>query len=87
MRNLRGKYQPNTRSIHLQKLKKSKDEEFEIIGYSAPNKETEKEWVIWTCKAKNGKKFNVKLWGIWKKEDNNLLMRKNIKENQLTVKY
>ena len=63
LRNIEGKYQPKIRSVHLQKLKKFFDEEFEIVGFSAPESGSEHGCVIWTCKAKNGRSFNVKPLG------------------------
>ena len=87
MRNLRGKYQPNTRSIHLQKLKKSKDEKFEIIGFSAPNTGTEYGCVIWTWKAKNGKTFSVKPLGNLEERRQQFINGKKYLGKKLTVKY
>ena len=87
MRNIKGKYQSNTRSIHLQKLKKSKDEEFEIVGYSAPNTGTEYGCVIWTCKAKNGKTFNVKPLGNLDERRQQFINGKKYIGKMLTVKY
>ena len=87
MRNIKGKYQPNTRSIHLQKLKKSRDEEFEIVGYSAPNTGTEYGCVIWMCKAKNGKTFSVKPLGNLDERRQQFINGKSYIGKKLTVKY
>jgi len=87
MRNIEGKYQPKIRSIHLQKLKKSCDEEFEIIGFSAPDSGAEHGCVIWTCRAKNGRSFNVKPLGNLDDRRFQFLNGKSYIGKKLTVKY
>lgn len=65
IRNIKGKYEENTRSTELQKLKRFVDEEFEIIGYQTPTIGKEVGCVIWECKTKEGKSFTVRPEGSY----------------------
>ncbi len=87
IRNKSGLYEENTRSIHLQKLKKFIDEEFEIIDYTTPNIGKEVGCVIWICKTKEGKKFNVRPSGNYKERKNLYRNAKKYIGKMLTVRY
>jgi len=63
IRNKKGKYAENARSNHLQKIKKFLDEEFEIINYNTLKTGKEVGWVIWICKTKDWKTFNMRPQG------------------------
>ena len=87
IRNKQGKYAENARSNHLQKLKKFKDEEFEIVNYTTPTQGKEVGCVVWICKTKEGKTFSVRPSGNYderKKQYNN---GKKYIGKMLTVKY
>jgi ATP-dependent DNA ligase len=86
LRNKCGKYGQNQRSNDLQKFKIFVDDEFEITDYTAG---TGKEvgCVIWICKTKHGKIFNVRPEGNY--EDRKKMYR-NAKKcigKSLTVRY
>ena len=87
MRNTQGKYEPKIRSPNLLKLKKYMDEEFEIIGFSAPNSGSEHGCVIWTCRAQNGRSFNVKPLGNLEDRRYQFEHGKDYLGKKLTVKY
>ena len=59
VRNKQGPYELGTRSIHLQKYKEFEDDEYEIVG-AKDGEGKEKGLVIWICKTKDGKTFNVR---------------------------
>lgn len=86
IRNKNGKYKQNYRSPDLQKYKDFIDNEYEIIGYKN-GRGSEKECIIWICKTKDGKRFNVRPSGTFDE-------RKKIYKNAdryigkfLTVRY
>jgi len=87
VRNKKGKYAENARSNNLQKLKKFKDEEFEIIDFTSAKTGKEIGCVVWICKTKEGKKFNVRPLGSY--EDRKKLYNngKDYIGKMLTVKY
>ena len=87
IRNKSGLYEENTRSIHLQKLKKFIDEEFEIIGYTTPNQGKEVGCVIWICKTKEGKKFNVRPSGNYQERKKLYREAKKYIGKMLTVRF
>jgi len=87
MRNVEGKYFPNGRSVNLQKLKKFFDEEFEIVDFTSSEKGAEKGCVIWKCKAKSGRTFNVKPLGSIEERRKIFQNGKNYIGKKLTVKY
>ena len=87
IRNKKGKYAENTRSNHLQKLKKFIDEEFEIINYTTPNTGKEVGCVIWICKTKDGKSFNVRPQGNYDERKKQYKEGKKYIGKMLTVKY
>ena len=87
IRNKSGLYEENTRSVNLQKLKKFIDEEFEIIDYTTPNIGKEVGCVIWICKTKEGKKFNVRPSGNYKERKNLYRNAKKYIGKMLTVRY
>ena len=87
IRNKKGKYEENSRSINLQKLKKFIDEEFEIIDYTTPDTGKEVGCVIWVCKTKEGKKFTVRPSGNYQERK---ILYRNAKKyigKMLTVRY
>ena len=59
VRNKKGKYHLATRSADLQKYKEFEDDEYEVVGFTE-GEGHEKGLVIWTCKTKSGKQFNVR---------------------------
>ena len=87
IRNKSGLYEENTRSIHLQKLKKFIDEEFEIIGYTTPDQGKEVGCVIWICKTKEGKKFNVRPSGNYQERKKLYREAKKYIGKMLTVRF
>ena len=87
IRNKKGIYEENSRSINLQKLKKFIDEEFEIIDYTTPDTGKEVGCVIWVCKTKEGKKFTVRPSGNYQERK---ILYRNAKKyigKMLTVRY
>ena len=87
IRNKKGKYAENARSNHLQKLKKFIDEEFEIIDYTTPTTGKEVGCVVWICKTKDGKKFNVRPSGNYDERKKQYKNGKKYIGKMLTVKY
>ena len=87
IRNKKGLYEENTRSVNLQKLKKFVDEEFEIIDYTTPNIGKEVGCVIWICKTKEGKKFNVRPSGNYQERKQLYKNAKKYIGKMLTVRY
>ena len=87
IRNKKGKYAENARSNHLQKLKKFIDEEFEIIDYTTPSSGKEVGCVVWICKTKEGKKFNVRPLGSYEERKNQYNDGKKYIGKKITVKY
>ena len=87
IRNKKGLYEENTRSVNLQKLKKFVDEEFEIIDYTTPNIGKEVGCVIWICKTKEGKKFNVRPSGNYQERKQLYRNAKKYIGKMLTVRY
>ena len=59
VRNKKGAYHLATRSADLQKYKEFEDDEYEVVGFTE-GEGHEKGLVIWTCKTKDGKRFNVR---------------------------
>jgi DNA ligase-1 len=59
VRNKKGAYHLATRSADLQKYKEFEDDEYEVVGFTEGEGQ-EKGLVIWICKTKGGKKFNVR---------------------------
>ena len=87
IRNKKGKYAENARSNNLQKLKKFIDEEFEIIDYTTPTTGKEIGCVVWICKTKEGKKFNVRPSGNYDERKKQYKDGKKYIGKMLTVKY
>jgi DNA ligase-1 len=87
IRNKKGKYAENARSVDLQKLKKFIDEEFEITGYTTPTAGKEVGCVIWICKTKDGKTFNVRPQGNYDERKKLYRNGKKYIGKMLTVKY
>ena len=87
IRNKKGKYAENARSNNLQKLKKFIDEEFEIIDYTTPKTGKEIGCVVWICKTKEGKKFNVRPSGNYDERKKQYKDGKKYIGKMLTVKY
>ena len=87
IRNKSGLYEENNRSVNLQKLKKFIDEEFEIIDYTTPNIGKEVGCVIWICKTKEGKKFNVRPSGNYQERKYLYRNAKKYIGKMLTVRY
>ena len=87
IRNKSGLYEENTRSVHLQKLKKFIDEEFEIIDYTTPDQGKEVGCVIWICKTKEGKQFSVRPSGNYQERKKLYREAKKYIGKMLTVRY
>ena len=87
IRNKEGKYEENHRSKNLQKLKKFKDDEFEIVDYTTGNYGKEQGCVVWICKAKNGKYFNARPLGSFEQRKVWYEHGKKYIGKMLTVKY
>ena len=87
IRNKKGKYAENARSNNLQKFKKFIDEEFEIIDYTTPTTGKEVGCVVWICKTKEGKKFNVRPSGNYDERKKQYKDGKKYIGKMLTVKY
>lgn len=86
VRLLDGEYELGYRSHSLLKIKTYKDAEFEIVGYgSGAGKFSD--CVIWTCKTKEGKQFNVVPKGTLEKKRAWLKEAKKYIGEQLTVRY
>jgi ATP-dependent DNA ligase len=75
-----------TRSKNLQKFKNFEDDEFEIIGFKEGTGH-DKGTVIWKCKAKNGKDFDVRPVGTVKERSDYLKNAKKCIGKMLTVTY
>ena len=87
IRNKKGKYAENARSNNLQKLKKFIDEEFEIIDFTTPKTGKEIGCVVWICKTKEGKKFNVRPSGNYQERKKLYREGKKYIGKMLTVRY
>ena len=87
IRNKSGLYEENTRSVHLQKLKKFIDEEFEIIDYTTPDQGKEVGCVIWICKTKEGKQFSVRPSGNYQERKKLYREAKKYIGKMLTIRY
>ena len=87
IRNKSGLYEENTRSVHLQKLKKFIDEEFEIIDYTTPDQGKEVGCVIWICRTKEGKQFSVRPSGNYQERKKLYREAKKYIGKMLTVRY
>ena len=74
------------RSKYLQKYKKFFDDEFEVIGF---DKEIQNgiSLIVWTCKTKTGKKFNVRPKGTNEERAKYYEEAKNYIGKKLTVEY
>lgn len=86
IRNMDGLYKKDYRCKDLQKFKKFKEDEYEIIGFRE-GQNTEKGCVVWICKTEEEKEFSVRPEGTQN-------MRKEYFKNgeksigkKLTVKY
>jgi DNA ligase-1 len=84
IRNPEGKYKWGKRSSDLLKYKLFQDDEFEITGYYY-GKGVNENIVTWTCKTKDGKKFNVLQEGTH--EEKRAIKPKDCLGKMLTVKY
>ena len=87
IRNKSGLYEENTRSVHLQKLKKFIDEEFEIIDYTTPDQGKEVGCVIWICRTKEGKQFSVRPSGNYQERKKLYREAKKYIGKMLTIRY
>jgi DNA ligase-1 len=86
IRNKLGLYKLATRSADLQKYKEFEDGEYEVVSFTE-GEGLEKGLVIWTCKTKDGRQFNVRPRGTH--EDRATLFKKASKYvgQLLTVRY
>lgn len=85
-RNADAKYDFGHRSEHLQKLKEFVEDEFPITGVKE-GKGKMAGLAIFTCQAKNGESFDVKLEGKLENLRQYLVDEKTWKGKKLTVKY
>ena len=86
LRNLEGKYCINLRSKNLQKYKYFQDEEYEIIG-AKTGTGREEGAIIWTCKTKEDKIFDVRPKGTIKSRKKIYKEYKKYIGKFLTVKF
>lgn len=87
IRNIQGKYEPNVRSVHVQKIKKYVESVFEIVGCSTPKDGKEHGCVIWKCVTPNGKFFFVKPKGSHEERRNQYMNWKSYVGRKLLVRY
>ena len=86
VRNKKGHYHLATRSADLQKYKEFEDDEYEVVGFTE-GEGHEKGLVIWTCKTKDGKKFNVRPRGTHEERAALFKEAGNYIGKKLTVRY
>jgi DNA ligase-1 len=86
LRNFKGKYVVKNRSKNLQKLKAFMDEEFEITGFT-DGVGVETGLVIWICKTKDDKTFNVRPKGTHAERSKLFKKAKDYIGKKLTVKF
>lgn len=86
IRNKKGLYKLNTRSADLQKYKEFEDSEYEVTGFTE-GEGVEKGLVIWTCKTKDGKSFNVRPRGTHEDRAKLFKEAKKYIGQELTVRY
>ena len=86
IRNKNGKYKENSRSSDLQKYKDFLDREYEIIGFKK-GKGVEDGCVVWICKTKDEKKFNVRPLGKLDERRKTYTSADKYVGKMLTVKY
>ena len=86
VRNKQGPYELGTRSIHLQKYKEFEDDEYEIVG-AKDGEGKEKGLVIWICKTKDGKTFNVRPKGSEEERAELFRNAANYIGKKLTVRF
>jgi len=86
LRNKSGLYHENKRSEDLQKYKKFKDDEFEIVDYKAGTGK-EADCVIWVCKTKQGKTFRARPEGAYEDRIKMLKKAKSQIGKFLTVRF
>ena len=86
VRNLTGAYRIGKRSADLQKVKTFLDDEFEIVGFTQGTG-GETGCVIWICKTKDGKEFNVRPRGTREERQEYFRNGNNYIGKMLTVRY
>jgi len=86
IRNLKGGYRFQYNNKNLQKLKKFHDDEFEVIG-AKEGQGKESGCVIWVCKTRDGKEFDVRPEGTL--EERRILFQEasNYFGKMYTVRY
>ena len=88
IRNSIGMYRENYRSPQLLKFKDFQDCEFEIIGFDCEKSHlNNNEYIIWKCKTKNGKEFNVQSSGSAKERMNSYKNANKYIGSMLCVKF
>ena len=86
VRNLTGAYAIGKRSANLQKVKTFLDDEFEIVGFTQGTG-GETGCVIWICKTKDGKEFNVRPRGTREERKEYFQNGDDYIGKMLTVRY
>lgn len=86
LRNSKGEYSINNRSSDLQKYKYFQDAEYEIIG-AKTGEGREEGAIIWTCKTKDGKPFDVRPKGSIEERREIYKNHKKYIGKMLTVKF
>ena len=86
VRNLTGAYRIGKRSADLQKVKTFEDDEFEIVGFTQGTG-GEAGCVIWICKTKDGKEFNVRPRGTREERQEYFRNGNDYIGKMLTVRY
>lgn len=86
LRNKQGLYKLNARSADLQKYKEFEDDEFEVTGFTE-GEGLEKGLVIWICKTKENKAFNVRPRGTHEERAELFKKAKSYVGQKLTVRF
>lgn len=89
LRNANGIYKPKFRSYDLLKYKNFDDDEFEIVGITSEvdTSGNNENLIVWICKNKDNKTFNVQSKGTKKERQDLFKIGKNFIGSKLWVQY
>jgi len=89
LRNADGIYKPKFRSYDLLKYKNFDDDEFEIVGITSEvdTSGNNENLIVWICKNKDNKTFNVQSKGTKKERQELFKIGKNFIGSKLWVQY
>lgn len=89
LRNADGIYKPKFRSYDLLKYKNFDDDEFEIVGITSEvdTSGNNENLIVWICKNKDNKTFNVQSKGTKKERQDLFKIGKNFIGSKLWVQY